>query len=195
MTEAAASSASRIASVDVVGRARSVDAQQQASLLVVGDERLGLVVVDPEPRPDRLGVVVLAALVAAADADRRDLVGDVDQHDGGELARVGLQRRGERIGLADGAREAVEHDRLVGGPGDRLADHVDDQRVRHELAAGHVLRGAAAELAPVGAGAAQEVAGDQCDEALLVAQAGGLRALAAAGRSEQHDGGGWHGGR
>src|ERR687895_211666 len=47
--------------VDLGRGPRAVEAPQQALLIVVVDERLGLRVVDLEPRPDLAGVVVLAA--------------------------------------------------------------------------------------------------------------------------------------
>src|SRR3954453_19828818 len=45
---------------DLIGRRRAVDAAKDAALLVVGHQRLGLVVIGAEPVSDYLGLVVVA---------------------------------------------------------------------------------------------------------------------------------------
>ena len=53
-------SVARMWSCDLVGRRVAVEAAQQAALLVVVDQRLGLLVVDLEALADHLGLVVVA---------------------------------------------------------------------------------------------------------------------------------------
>ena len=134
----------RISSPTSSGRPRAVDAAQEALLLVVVDQRLGLLVVLVEPVADHLGLVVVAddqlgcrrcrrrppasggsnstwktwpffdAGAAPAEPAHDLVVGDVDQERRGQLAAELAQLRVERLGLRHGAREAVE-DEAVGG--------------------------------------------------------------------------------
>ena len=119
--------------VDFVSGAHPVDPAQQAGVVVVADERLGLGVVDLEPAADRLLLVVVAldqagaVLVAdalvlgrveldvvdvgrvldahapAGEAPHELVVGHVDQERAGEVPAEAVERRGERVGLVDGA--------------------------------------------------------------------------------------------
>ena len=57
--------------MDLVGRARAVEAAQQPALLVPVDQRLGLLVVDGEPLLDGLRLVVVALDRAASRPGRR----------------------------------------------------------------------------------------------------------------------------
>ncbi len=69
----------RILPADLVGGLRAVDALEHAAVLVIGDERLGLVVVGLEPLADDLGLVVVADdQLAAADVADALLLGRVE---------------------------------------------------------------------------------------------------------------------
>jgi hypothetical protein len=126
--------------------------------------------------------------VAAADPLHDHVVGHVDEDRGRELAPALVERVGERVGLRDRAREPVQHDRLAVQAVQRVADRLHDHLVRHEVAAVHVLRRAAPEVGALGVRLAEQFARRQDRVAEPFAQPLGLHALAAARRSEQHDG-------
>ena len=73
----------------------------------------------------------------------------------------------------------------VGAPGEPLADHPDDDGVGHQLAGVHVALGLAAEVGARGDRGAQQVAGGEVQELVLVTQALGLGALPGPGRAEE----------
>ena len=191
-----------------VGAARAVDAAQQAALVVVGDERLGLGVVDLEPLLDDLRLVVVAldearaVDVAAAfvlrrigldvvhaagldahappgDAPHEILVGHVEQQHRGDAAAELVERLAERVGLRARAREAVEDEAVARVVGaDAVDDQVDHELVRHELAGVHEALRLQPQLGAVLDGRAQDVAGRHVRQPEVFLQAGGLRALA-----------------
>ena len=121
--------------------ALAVDPPQQAALVVVLGERLGLPVIDAQALADGVGVVVGAALAAVEDAVGDDVVRHLEQHDVAERPAAVVEQPGERVRLLDGAGEAVEQQRLVVAAGELLGEHRVDHVVGHELAAVHVLRG------------------------------------------------------
>ncbi len=109
--------------MDGVRALRAVDAPQQPALVVVVHERLRIAVVDAQALADRLGTVVLAALPATGDPLYDDVVGHVDEHDGGQLAPARLEPGGQRLRLLDRARKPVEQDRPARQFRQRVAHH------------------------------------------------------------------------
>ncbi len=148
--------------------------RSSAALLVVVDQRLGLLVVGRQALGDllrlvvgalleRLAVLVAAALVlgrveldvvevpvgalaAAREALDHGLVGRVDQQRRGQPPAALVELLGERVGLRHGAREAVEQEAVVAVLVDLLEDHRDHQIVGHQAAVVHVLLGLRAEV-------------------------------------------------
>ena len=115
--------------------------------------------------------------------------GTCDAERGGDRAPVLLERLVERLGLDDGAREAVEQEAVARVVLlEALDDDPDDHVVGHELAGVHEALGLGAQRAAVLDGQAQDVAGRDVREAELVADALGLRALAGAGRARAGSG-------
>src|SRR5215211_4132555 len=128
--------------VDLLRRPRAVEAAQEALVLVVLDQRLGLLVVDGESVADRLRLVVVpldqprAVLVADAvvlrgveldvvdvlvlhadpppgQAPDHLLVRDVDQEGGGQRAPVLPEGPVEHLRLLGRARKAVEQESVL----------------------------------------------------------------------------------
>ena len=119
---------------------------------------------------------------AAAHALDDGGVGHVDLEHDVELDAGGLHR----VGLRDGAREAVEQEAVGAvGLGDALLDQADDDVVADQAAAVHHLLGRHAQRRAGLDGGAQHVAGGDLRDAVLLADHRGLRALAGAGRAQQ----------
>jgi hypothetical protein len=94
----------------------------------------------------------------------------------------------ERAGLRDVARIAVEDEPVGGvGTGEPLADEPEHDFVRDQFASIHRGLGALAEVGAARHGIAQQVAGRHLGNALLVAQALRLGALAGTGCAEQYE--------
>src|SRR4051794_7694814 len=196
--------------VDLGRAARAVEAAQDVAVVVVLDERRGLVAVDVEPRADRLLAVVLALVqrlavdVAAVVVPRRvvldvvhvavrahapprqpphDVVGrHVDEERRAQAAAHALERLVERLRLLGRAREAVEQEAVRGVlVAEAIEDHADDHVVGHELAAVHVPLGLAAQVRALLHRRAQDVAGGDVGQREVVLQALGLGALARTG--------------
>ena len=197
------------------GLARAVDPPHQPLLVVVVDQRLGLLVVDAQPVADHVRLVVVALdqtrAVLIADAlvlgrveldvvvvaglhahpparEPADdlLVGHVDQQRRGDPAAQLGQLLVERLGLLDRARKAVEDEAVLGVVLlQALGGHRDDQIVGHEVAGVHVALRLLAELGPFLDVRAQHVAGRDERQLEVGPQAIGLRPLARAGRAEQ----------
>ena len=100
------------------------------------------------------------------------------------------ERAVQRLRLRHRPGKAVEEDRPIAEVADRVLDRGDDQVVRYEVPAIHVLSGAAAEIGTGVASLAQQVARGERLEAEPVAEPGCLGPLSGAGRAEQGDGGG-----
>ncbi len=136
-----------------------------------------------------LGVEDVALVLARAPASEpaHDLVVvDVDEDRRGQLAPEALHLLVERLGLAGGAREAVEDEAVLGLVAlDALGDHADDHVVGDEVAAVHVLLRLAADLGLVAHGGAQDVAGRVVGQAEVGGEALALGPLARSGRAEQ----------
>ena len=115
-------------------------------------------------------------------AHHQRLFVDLHQHDRVDrLAEVG-QQLVERTRLRDVARIAVEDEALRGvRAAEPLADQAEHDVVGHQLAGVHRRLGALAEFGAARDGVAQQVAGRNLGDALLVTQALGLSALAGAG--------------
>src|SRR3954452_7931552 len=201
--------------VDLHLVARPVEAPQQPALLVVVDERLGLVVIGGQALADRLGLVVLAlaerppalvalvvvlrgvvldvvevpvgALAAAREALHHAVVRRVDEQRGGEPALAALHLLGQRPGLSARAREAVEQEAVVALVLDLVEDHRDDEVVGDELALVHVVLGLPAELGALAPVLAQQVARADVGHAEVLGQPGRLGALARARGPEQDE--------
>src|SRR3954447_14523223 len=199
--------------VDLGGAARAVEAPQQALLLVVVDQRLGLLMVRREPLLDHLRLVVLAQLEGAAaevahalglrgverhvlDVAVRALAAAGQPLDDDLVGRRDVQRRGqppaelvelllERLRLRVVAREAVEQEAVVALGLDLAEDHRDHQLVGHELALVHVRRRLAAELGLLRDVLAQQVAGRDVREVEVLAQPRRLRAFTGPRRTQQ----------
>src|SRR3954449_9099696 len=162
--------------VDLGRRAGAVEAPEQAALLVEGNQLGRLVVVDAEALAHRLGLVVVALdelravlvtdalvlgrvevdvvdvarlLAHAAAGDPFDdlLVRRLDEQHRGQPASEILKRAVERLGLVGVARKAVEQEAVLAFAVVHTAqDHPDDDLVRHEVTAIHVLLGLLAEV-------------------------------------------------
>ncbi len=105
-----------------------------------------------------------------------------------QVATEVVERRVERLRLADRAREAVEQEAVTGIVAlDALDDHADDHLVGHELAGIHERLRLHAEFGAVGDRLAQHVAGGDVREVEVLADPLGLRALPGAGRTEQDE--------
>src|SRR5579875_2733293 len=194
--------------VHLARAAGAVDASQQPALVVVADQRLGLLVVDAQAVSHDLGAIVVALdqtraiLVAdplalggvildvvvvsrldahppARDAPDDLLVGDVDQQRRGDAPPESAELLVKRPGLLERARKAVEDEAVA-----RilllqaLAGHREDQLVGHELAGIHVALGLLPELALLSHVGAQHVARGDERQAKVAAQPVGLRSLA-----------------
>ena len=177
--------------VDLVRRPRAVEAPQQPSLLVVVDERLGLLMVGREPLLDRLVLVVLALeerlAVLVAEAARswagrtrrgrgarsctgagRRAAGSPSRRRPRSAARPsagGPCRRARRRARRPGRPSAGS--RRAGSPSaplllDLLEDHPDHELVGDEVAVVHVGLGLAPELGLLLLVLAQEVARCRC---------------------------------
>src|SRR5215210_2980705 len=194
---------------------RAVEPAQQAALLVVALQRLRLLVVGGEPLLDGFGLVVVAldqrppalvallvvlgrveldvvdvavgALAAAREALDHALVRRRDEQGGGQPAAAALHLLGERVGLADRAREAVEQEAVVALVLDLVEDHRDHELVGHQLALVHVLLGLLAELGAVLDVRAQEVARTDVGQPEVLGQSRGLGALPGPGRAQQDE--------
>ena len=144
---------------DLVRRGGAVDPAQDALVVEELDQRLGLLVVGLEPVADHVGLVVVAdqqlaavdvadtlalgrveigvedvsrlgAGAAPAQPPRDHIVGSIDQEDSGEAAAELAHLRLERLGLGNGAGEAVEDEAVGGLVGvDPLGDRADDHLV------------------------------------------------------------------
>src|SRR3954453_12362979 len=202
--------------VDLGRAAGAVEAVQDVALVVVVDERRGLVAVDLQAPAHRLLAVVLAlaerlavdvadlvvlrgvvlevvGVAVRAHAPAREtaddvLLGHVDQQRRGQPAVDLAQRVVERLGLLVRPREAVEQE-AVGGVGlaQAVEDHGDDDLVRHELAAVHVRLRLLAEVRLVLDGLAEHVARRDVREREVLLQTIGLRALPGPGRPQQDE--------
>ncbi|MPL95824.1 hypothetical protein SDC9_41996 [bioreactor metagenome] len=200
-----------------VNLGQPVDGEELARVVVIPDQRRGLLVIFHQPGLEavlvvvgaplhvvaaadvahprnlrRLGLVVIdlaaiAAGVAAGDAG--DERGVIDAHLDHRIEGLAVLRQqlAECIGLRQRAREAVEDEARGLHRVQLLLDQADDDLVGHQLAAVHHLGDAAAHLGPRGLGLAQHVAGRQLHHAALLHQLARLRALACAGRPQQDD--------
>mmetsp|Transcript_128077 Transcript_128077/g.362543 ORF Transcript_128077/g.362543 Transcript_128077/m.362543 type:complete len:270 (-) Transcript_128077:21-830(-) len=172
-------------------------------VLVERQDRVPLLVVEPQPRADLLlGVVrplddagldlrgrgavlrVVHLPVERVDPSARysldhDVVGDIQVDDGGDLDPAG----GQGLCLPAGPREAVEQHPVLGAVRLRqpLLQHVGHDAVRHELAIVHVLRELWHELLS----RAQEVPDRHGHHAVLLRHQLRERALARGRRAEQ----------
>ena len=113
--------------------------------------------------------------------------GDLDEQRGGQPAAELVELLAQRVGLADGAREAVEQEAVVALLLDLVQDHRDHELVGDEVAADHELLGLLAELGLVLAVLAQQVAGADVRQPEVLAQARGLGALTGPGRTEEDE--------
>ena len=165
---------------DVVHGLFAVDGDLGSYDPVALDHQLRELVVEPEPVPDRLGRVVGASFLdrTAAEALRRDLVGDLKQDHGVERLADLLEHRVERFRLRDRPREAVQHEPVL--VGEALADQTDHQLVRNEVAALEDRAHLRAELRPVGDRGAQDVARRDVRNVVRRGDPLGLRPLAGA---------------
>ena len=95
---------------DVLDRAVRGNADEDAAEAVVLDQRLGLLVVELQPRPNRLGRVVDPAFVVSAPRQALDahLFGKLELEDDVERPLDLLEHRVERLGLHGRAGKAVE---------------------------------------------------------------------------------------
>ena len=182
----AAETSAQTSSIDAL----AVQRHELAGRAVVLDDRLGLRVVDLEALRDHVARVVEAVLDLGAleRALHPDLVRDVEEEDRVEPAADAAEHRVERLRLREVAREAVEDEALarIVAP-EALLDHRDRQFVGDELARGHDLADAAAEL---GAGlllCPEHVARRDVRNAVLAGDALGLRALAGALGAEDEE--------
>ena len=150
----------------VVEVALARDPGRMAGLVV--DMAVGLADPAPGQAPDELGLGDL------------DLEGDVD------LAVAVGQGRGQDVGLGQVAREAVE-DRADGRVrlGQPVEEHLDRDRVGHQLAALHVPPGLEADGRAFVDGRAEEVSGRNVREAESVRKDRCLGTLAGAGGAQQ----------
>src|SRR5829696_10282046 len=172
--------------VDLDLVARAVEAAQQAPLVVVVLERLGLLVVGRQALLDGLGPVVVAlaegppalvalvvvlrrvvldvvqvaigALPATGQALDHAVVRRVDQQHRGEAPAPAVHLLAQRVGLTDRAREPVEQEPVVALVLDLVEDHRDHELIGYELALVHVVLGLLAELGLVLLMLAQQVA-------------------------------------
>jgi hypothetical protein len=165
-----------------------VDADEVPGQPVVGHEWGRLFVVELDPLADRLRSVVCTAFLlrAAGQPLEHDLVGHLELEDDGQRAADLGQHRVEGLRLRHRPREAVEDEALL----DRLqllADQLDHQIVRDEVAALEDRLDAPAELAPRTDRAAENVPGRDVREPVLVGDALRLRALARALDAEEKD--------
>src|SRR5690606_31247194 len=172
------------------------DLHEPAAAPVVRQDRRGLPVVDLQPLAQRLDVVVAARGAAVAGAFGRSRLDALDQHlvrhrdldhevQGQALA---LEQRIKRLGLRDGAREAVEDEALAAiRLLDALGDHLDHQGVGHQLPLVHDLPGLAPELAARGDGSAQHVTGRELLQAVLLLEDLRLGTLSGARWPQQDD--------
>src|SRR3954453_4229563 len=200
-----------------LGRAAgAVEAVQDVALVVVVDERRGLVAVDLQAAAHRLLAVVLAlaerlavdvadlvvlrrvvlevvGVAVRAHAPAREplhdvVLGHVDEERGREPAVDLPQRLVERLGLLVGAREAVEEEAVLGVRlGEPVEDHADDDLVGDEVAAVHVLLGLLAEVRLLLDRLAQHVPRRDVREREVLLEALRLGALSRAGRAEQDE--------
>ena len=108
-----------------------------------------------------------------------------------EIERSAVEHPLELLGLRQRAREAVEHEAVVerAALGEVLVDDPDDDVVGHELAAVDVALGLVADGRAGGDGGAEQVAGREVLDAVVLGQPRGLRALAGSLLAEQHEAG------
>src|SRR5262245_27595006 len=194
--------------VDVVGLPRTVDAAKDPVLLVVGDHRLGLLMVGGKPLANDLGLVIVPNLepsaadvadvvvlrwieldvedvtlldagAAAAEAADHLVVGDVDQDRHGDPAGKLGHLRIERLGLGRRPREAVE-DEAVARLAARhsLGDQADHDFVGDEVAPIHVVLRLAAQLGAVPDRGAKDVPGRVVGQAEVLLETLSLGSLA-----------------
>ena len=137
---------------------------------------------------DVVGVVVVVGAEAAAhDAVLRHLPVEHDFDHIVQLhARLG-QGAVQGLGLGRGAREAVEQPALFLGTGQGFQHHRNGDLVRHQVAPVDVLLGLFAQFGAALDVAAENRAGFDVVDAVLVLQDGALGALAAAVRSEDEN--------
>ena len=189
----------------------AVDGDQKLASAIVIDERSRGLLVHIEAVAHR-GLVVIVALVHLATALRARLIGGrtdvvavtahaargeaLDDHLGvhvHEQRRVERttqlgQLRIERDRLSGRAREAVKDEALLGVRILQTLGHqADDDVVRHKIAGIHVGLRLLAQLGARLHRRAQHVARRNVRRPELLHQLGGLRALAGARRSQQHD--------
>ena len=146
--------------------------------------------VQREPAVDRLGCVVRAVLEhgAVEQALPRDVVGDLEVEDDVELSTLLVEHRVERLGLRQRAREAVEHEpaqRVTAS--EPLADELDRELVRNEVAAREDRRDPAAEVGLHRDRLPEHVARRDVRNARLGGDPLRLGALAGPLRAEQQD--------
>ena len=133
----------------------------------------------------RVPRVPVRAHQAAGDALDQLLLVHVEHQQPVDLAAVPLQLGIERLGLRDVAREAVEQEAALRvGLRDAVDQHLDHQRVGHELAGLHEVLRAPAELRAVAQVRAQHVAGGDVRQPELGGEPWCLRPLPRAGRAE-----------
>jgi len=101
---------------------------------------------------------------ARAEARGRDRVGDLEQDHRVERLADLVEHRVECLGLRHRAREAVEHEAVL--VGEALADEVDHELVRDEVAALEDRAHLSPELRSVRDGGAQDVAGGDVRDAV-----------------------------
>ncbi len=157
---------------------------------VVLDERLRLLVVDLEPARDRLRSVVLAPLLPRPAAQPSDgvVVRDVEEEDRVEAPADPVEHRVERLGLREGAREAVEDEPVLGVLGlEPFPDQLEHQVVGDELAAREDRLHSAAERRPRRDRRAKHVAGRDVRNLPLLRDPRRLRALAGPLRAQDQD--------
>ena len=117
-----------------------------------------------------------------------ELISNFEENDRVETPPFGLQMVVEEIGLAGGAREAIEDDPCICGNGEQpLGDHGIDQFVRGEFSAIDAALGEAAESGLVGDVFAKEVPGAEWDHSKPAGNFGGQCAFACARRADQRD--------
>ena len=159
---------------------------------VVVDHGLGLAMVGLEPALDHLGRVVGAPLELGAAQEAlaaHGLVELEEEHDRERLLDL-VEHRVERLGLREVAREAVEHEAVLGGR--QLVPHERDREVvRDEAAVGEERLDLLAERRPRGDRGAEELARRDVREAVLLGDSPRLRPLPRSLRAQNqhvHDG-------
>jgi hypothetical protein len=130
--------------------------------------------------------VAVRALAAAGQALDDDVVRRRHVQRRGEPPAHALELLVQRVGLRVVAREAVEQEAVVALLLDLVEDHLDHQRIGHELAGVHVRRRLLAELGLLLDMVAQQVAGRDVRKVEVLAQSRRLRALTGPRGAEQN---------